>query len=92
MTQKPGRNDRCPCGSGKKYKQCCLKKEKPRPLGTRRFKATVLNNQSAAKPVQENHDEETVMCQEGDALFNRVYPGVVQPTEEPSAEEKPAQD
>jgi Tfp pilus assembly protein PilF len=20
---KPGRNDRCPCGSGKKYKQCC---------------------------------------------------------------------
>ena len=21
---KPGRNDRCPCGSGKKYKQCCL--------------------------------------------------------------------
>lgn len=24
MTQKPGRNDTCPCGSGKKYKQCCL--------------------------------------------------------------------
>jgi len=22
---KPGRNDPCPCGSGKKYKQCCLK-------------------------------------------------------------------
>jgi preprotein translocase subunit SecA len=22
-----GRNDPCPCGSGKKYKQCCLKKE-----------------------------------------------------------------
>lgn len=22
----PGRNDPCPCGSGKKYKQCCLKK------------------------------------------------------------------
>ncbi len=21
---KPGRNDRCPCGSGKKYKRCCL--------------------------------------------------------------------
>lgn len=25
---KIGRNDPCPCGSGKKYKQCCLKKEK----------------------------------------------------------------
>jgi hypothetical protein len=23
--QKVGRNERCPCGSGKKYKQCCLK-------------------------------------------------------------------
>ncbi len=22
----PGRNDPCPCGSGKKYKQCCMKK------------------------------------------------------------------
>lgn len=22
---KVGRNDPCPCGSGKKYKQCCLK-------------------------------------------------------------------
>jgi hypothetical protein len=25
MTQKVGRNDPCPCGSGKKYKNCCLK-------------------------------------------------------------------
>ena len=24
---KPGRNDSCPCGSGKKYKQCCMLKE-----------------------------------------------------------------
>src|SRR3989344_4053181 len=24
---KVGRNDRCPCGSGKKYKRCCLGKE-----------------------------------------------------------------
>jgi hypothetical protein len=22
-----GRNDACPCGSGKKYKQCCLRKQ-----------------------------------------------------------------
>jgi hypothetical protein len=25
---KPGRNDPCPCGSGKKYKKCCLGKER----------------------------------------------------------------
>ncbi len=24
---RPGRNDPCPCGSGKKYKQCCLRDE-----------------------------------------------------------------
>lgn len=24
FTVKPGRNDTCPCGSGKKYKKCCL--------------------------------------------------------------------
>ncbi len=26
---KIGRNDPCPCGSGKKYKKCCLIKAKP---------------------------------------------------------------
>ena len=27
MNQKIGRNDLCPCGSGKKYKNCCQSKE-----------------------------------------------------------------
>src|SRR5258708_702157 len=27
---KLGRNDPCPCGSGKKYKKCCLPQEHPR--------------------------------------------------------------
>jgi len=28
-SQKVGRNDPCPCGSGKKYKHCCMKKTSP---------------------------------------------------------------
>jgi len=32
----PGRNDPCPCGSGKKYKKCCLVHEVTLPL-TRQF-------------------------------------------------------
>lgn len=28
---KVGRNDPCPCGSGKKYKKCCAEKELPSP-------------------------------------------------------------
>jgi uncharacterized protein len=27
--QKPGRNDPCPCGSGRKYKQCCARLAQP---------------------------------------------------------------
>jgi len=30
----PGRNDACPCGSGKKYKQCCLPKTGGTPTPT----------------------------------------------------------
>jgi len=26
MTRAAGRNDRCPCGSGRKHKHCCAKK------------------------------------------------------------------
>ena len=26
--EKIGRNDKCPCGSGLKYKKCCLNKDK----------------------------------------------------------------
>ncbi len=28
---KIGRNDPCPCGSGKKYKKCCMRKDQPEP-------------------------------------------------------------
>ncbi len=38
--KKLGRNDPCPCGSGKKYKQCCLKAEE----------AQVANDRSEAVP------------------------------------------
>ncbi|MBI5658775.1 MAG: tetratricopeptide repeat protein [Nitrosomonadales bacterium] len=30
---KPGRNDLCPCGSGKKYKQCCQQRKAPATSG-----------------------------------------------------------
>ena len=26
--EEPGRNDRCPCGSGKKFKRCCLNRKR----------------------------------------------------------------
>lgn len=41
MEQKAGRNDPCPCGSGKKYKQCCLLKKAPG--GKRKLTAKWIN-------------------------------------------------
>lgn len=49
MENKVGRNDPCPCGSGKKYKNCCMgKKEESKKTytaaGKRKFKAKVLSS------------------------------------------------
>lgn len=51
IDKKVGRNDACPCGSGKKYKQCCLKKQDEArktytSSGKRKFKAKVLTPSS----------------------------------------------
>lgn len=43
---KVGRNDRCPCGSGKKYKKCCLGKEASAV-------ESILQLISTEQPVQE---------------------------------------
>lgn len=40
MDDKVGRNDPCPCGSGKKFKNCCIGKPVKKPLP---FKATLLS-------------------------------------------------
>jgi methionyl aminopeptidase len=48
-TVKVGRNDPCPCGSGQKYKKCCLVKEvqdtkDPGELYAQRYKIQLKNN------------------------------------------------
>jgi len=35
MTAAVGRNEPCPCGSGKKYKRCCALKKDDLTLGSR---------------------------------------------------------
>ncbi|HSX12160.1 MAG TPA: SEC-C metal-binding domain-containing protein [Rhabdochlamydiaceae bacterium] len=44
MTSKVGRNDPCPCGSGKKFKKCCEER-----MVRKKFSATIL---SAGRPEQ----------------------------------------
>lgn len=67
MSEKAGRNDPCPCGSGKKYKACCWNKELPqtrKPLKGRVVTSTsnlmgrVLNAAlSPKKEVEEKIEE-----------------------------------
>lgn len=59
MVEKVGRNDPCPCGSGKKYKSCCLQKEqqKRHPQGGRKFTAKVLSGGGINKPKPQPQEQ-----------------------------------
>lgn len=50
-TKHPGRNEPCPCGSGKKYKHCCLEKDAEAERVAREKEA------NAAPPPAEPQDE-----------------------------------
>lgn len=51
--KKIGRNEKCPCGSGIKYKKCCLRKGKANPYarGRRGAVAPALDESSRVKPA-----------------------------------------
>ena len=45
----PARNAACPCGSGKKFKKCCLPKQREQEAIQRRVLAEVLIERSQAR-------------------------------------------
>jgi tetratricopeptide (TPR) repeat protein len=49
---KTGRNDPCPCGSGKKYKHCCLEKDRAAELATAVRQRVALQAQKAHQAAQ----------------------------------------
>ena len=64
---KTGRNDPCPCGSGKKFKKCCEEKGKTKGLNPERvslqqpqasFGKVSSLFQRAKKPVSENKNSD----------------------------------
>lgn len=68
MTDKTGRNDPCPCGSGKKYKSCCLIKNAPKPpksLKDRKITARI----ASAEPEQ----KEKVISVDYNKLMERSF-------------------
>ncbi len=73
MAVTAGRNDPCPCGSGKKYKNCCLGKNQAKPVGLkgRKFTAKVLT----AAPAQQNeaYEQSTIKPVDYNALMERSF-------------------
>ena len=70
---KPGRNDPCPCGSGKKYKHCCLDIDRAAELapavGQRvALQAHKANQVALRKDCQEELLESQAALQEAQAL------------------------
>lgn len=57
MTEQVGRNDPCPCGSGKKYKQCCLKNQKEKSSAS----LAPLGKTFTAKIIKAGHAHAEVM-------------------------------
>jgi tetratricopeptide (TPR) repeat protein len=61
--KKTGRNAPCPCGSGKKYKKCCLDTTKPSAGGTFLYtNLDELSNQVPKLIKQEKYDEAEEVC------------------------------
>ena len=73
-TTRPGRNDPCHCGSGKKYKRCCLARDEEAELATRAQQA------SAAPPPEPAAEEEapraTPPPHAADQPWKRTFQGV----------------
>jgi len=65
---KIGRNDRCPCGSGKKYKQCCLAKDEAAER-SRTFVAA-----PAADPLPHHHPR---LCKDCNAKIDAAANAVI---------------
>ena len=61
MASKPGRNDPCPCGSGRKYKRCCLEKDQ---LAERAALAetAAARAAAAARHAHDHSDHECDFC------------------------------
>jgi uncharacterized protein len=79
VTEKIGRNDLCSCGSGKKYKQCCMKKKLP--LGKRKFKASVISTGKKAPDLMERTFGNAIR-----AAQNDTKPPIISNNKEESSE------
>ena len=73
---KIGRNDPCPCGSGKKYKKCCLANDEAAARAARPAQpaAAAARGPSLASYARE-HDEHDELTEASNAVVDMVQAG-----------------
>lgn len=67
---KAGRNDPCPCGSGKKYKQCCREKDRAEAAAADRAQAAALR-----QATQEAYQEAQELDEASNAVVDLIEAG-----------------
>jgi tetratricopeptide (TPR) repeat protein len=77
---KTGRNDACPCGSGKKYKHCCLKKDETTEH-TALTAASQVREERAASQYSEivkiaaRYEDDLALTKESNAVIHLIRAG-----------------
>jgi tetratricopeptide (TPR) repeat protein len=84
---KIGRNDLCPCGSGKKYKKCCLAGDEAAARAARPAQPAAVPERrpSLASYVQE-HDELDELTEASNAVVDMVQAGNLDAAEQAAHE------
>jgi hypothetical protein len=84
---KIGRNDPCACGSGKKYKKCCLARDEAAALAARAVPPAVAPARlpSLASTFQE-HDELDELTEASNAVVDMVHAGDLDAAEQAAHE------
>jgi tetratricopeptide (TPR) repeat protein len=74
---KTGRNDPCPCGSGKKYKQCCLARDEAAAAAARASQAAAAAPPRRPKFANlfQDDDDGDELTQASNAVIDLVHAG-----------------
>jgi tetratricopeptide (TPR) repeat protein len=90
MATKTGRNDPCPCGSGKKYKQCCLRKEEQAEHEALAVLSRAQKNGSGgysdlvktADQLAADYEEDVALAEASNAAVDLVHAGKLDEAEQ----------
>ncbi len=73
---KIGRNDLCPCGSGKKYKKCCMANDEAAARAARPAQPAALPaHQLSLDSYFQEHDELDELTEASNAVVDMVHAG-----------------